>query len=475
MSVVPVGTPTNVTTASGTSCDVPKPASAAEGDLLYLLLSFGSVQTVTPPDGTWTELFDEEQPSSVGSSNVYIHEVGASDPSTYSFTKSPGDSGSGICGVLRGHKTGDPVNAVAAVQKSTSTSLVCGSLTTTVPNCLILRLGAVDGNRTFTVDGGTTELDQHTQFNGSNCSSVAAYEMQATAGSTGSATHTISASDQWTGYSIAIQPGTNANVAVPAASIVFASPTPTVATGASVDVTALNIAMMAWAPSIPTVSEVPSVAITLQAHVPSIVTGGDVVAIPAAHFTMVPYAPGVSSGAAVAVPAAAFTLAAVAPFIETDSSVYVPPATIVLTPYVPAVFVGDVYVKAYRRLITLVPPLKHQIPSFLANIIDNGQAMYPTIVWEKGPSEKPRYGIDWSFYIAEWDVAVGDSQWVNTTPGGGNVTFSQTAQSVSQTDTILVGGVDGATEYIENRVTFSDGSSRHVTIKVIITDGIPGN
>lgn len=476
MALTAVGTPTTGVASDATSAVVTKVTAAAEGDILCVVLSAGVNMTFSGPDGTWDERFDEAQPGNTGASAVYLHEVGASDPSTYTFAGSVSDSCVWTCTCFRGAKLGDLVDVEASVGKSTSTGIVCNSATTTVANTLILRIGAVDGNRTFTVDGGTTELAQVATSTGSDCSAVIAYEMQASAGSTGTATHTFSGSDQWTSYTIALKPGTNADIDVPAASIAMAASVPTAGGGAAVTVPLSTISLDALAPQVPTTSQVPAGNITLAALAPTIVTGGEVISVPAASITLDAIQPSIAAGASITVPVTDITFAARAPFVETLSEIYVPPSSIAMAALVPAVFVGDVYIKSYKQLIAAVVPTRLEVPpASIFAYIDRGLLVYPTIVWEKHPSEKPRYGIDWSQYVNEWSVTVGDSQWLNVTPGGGNITFSQSSASTTQTDTILNGGADGATEYIENRVTFSDGTSRHFSVQVNITDKIPTN
>lgn len=476
MAVTTVGAPTNINhIGGGATFSVSQPSGTTEGDVLWVILGSGQSCTFSAPDGTWTETHDNVCHDNAGASASYIHVVGASDTGPYTFSHSINDSVSGLCGAVRGARSSNPINVQSAHNTQYGTSLVCPSVTTTVDNCFVLRLGYADGYRSFTVDGATTQLGQNVIADGSDNAVVAAYEIKTTAGTTGSRTHTVSGTDQWAGITIALAPAVASDVQVPAVSCTATLFAPAPSTGAAISVPVVAAGATVYVPDVFSAVLVPSISATATLYAPEIIVGGETTIVPAVSATATAWVPAIVTGAGVVLPEIAATATAHAPFVETDSEIYVPSVAATAAVPSPVVFSGNLFIKSYRRRIKPTPRLDFQVPPYLFDLIERDSAMLPSVTWDKHPSERPRYGVDWSLYTAKWGVTIADSQWVNVTPTGGEITFSQTAETTTTTDAIFEGGSDESTEYVENRVVFSDGSSRFLTIKILVSDNIPIN
>ncbi len=95
-------------------------------------------------------------------------------------------------------------------------------------------------------------------------------------------------------------------------------------------------------------------------------------------------------------------------------------------------------------------------------------------VTTKHPEAKPWLMLDWSEYAgAQGGPAIAASTWNDA--GSSTVTFEAPAFDNHETRVLLAGGANGEIAYVENRVTFTDGSIEVRTVVVSISDEVPGN
>lgn len=187
-----------------------KPAGTQQGDLLVALVSKDhGIGDWTAPEG-WTEGIAKFSNSSIVHLAVYWKEAGASEPATYTFTYSFVGGSVFAGGILRisGADTGTPFHQTDT-RTNNGTTHLCPDVTTTLDNCLILRLITADDDN-YTDDGspaGHTVLWVDDSALGSGITSGVAYESQELAGSPGTASFTgFTASEEGCGATVAIAP-----------------------------------------------------------------------------------------------------------------------------------------------------------------------------------------------------------------------------------------------------------------------------
>ena len=135
--------------------------------------------------------------------------AGASEPSNYAITWSNSERAYGWVMRFTGHNSTNPIEA-SAVANGSSSSPISPEVSTSVDECLILRLGGFDHND-ITVDstGITGHADitmDESNSNSSSASGGAAYVNQTTAGASGTSSFTLTASEQYRTVTIAIAP-----------------------------------------------------------------------------------------------------------------------------------------------------------------------------------------------------------------------------------------------------------------------------
>ncbi|UCC44363.1 MAG: prepilin-type N-terminal cleavage/methylation domain-containing protein [Candidatus Zixiibacteriota bacterium] len=192
------------------SITVTKPAGVSAGDLIVAaVVTDGTVTPMLAPPGDWNEI-DVSSQSGAVTLGVWWLLAGASEPPDYEFTWGGGGQAAyGWIMLFSGNRQTTPVHS-AATNGHNSNSPNCLSVTTSVPNTLILRIGGFDGND-ITVD--STGMPDHTDItmdmshSGSGtCSGGAAYKQQPSAGSSGSAQFSLSASHHGRTITLAIAP-----------------------------------------------------------------------------------------------------------------------------------------------------------------------------------------------------------------------------------------------------------------------------
>ena len=189
------------------------PASGGieEGDLLVAAVAVdgNKKNQLAPPAGQgWIES-DLDQQSGV-TLGVWWKQADASEASSHQF--SWGSSSQQAYGwIMRfaGHDPADPINA-CSVGGGTSSLPTSPSVTTTVGNCLILRIGGFDDDSIALdspglVDHTPVTMDESNSGSGT-CSGGAGYVVQEAAGPSGVSNFSLTSSERYRAVTIAIAP-----------------------------------------------------------------------------------------------------------------------------------------------------------------------------------------------------------------------------------------------------------------------------
>ncbi|MBL7645546.1 MAG: hypothetical protein JNK74_05075 [Candidatus Hydrogenedentes bacterium] len=197
--------------AGGTVLDIGLPASTAENDLLIAAVAVGNPVVASlsaPMGGGWT-LLDRSQQGDV-TLGVWWKIAGASESATHGFTWSGASKAYGWISRFTGHNPTNPIDAFATGGGLDSSTPTTPSVTTTVPDTLILRIGGFEdddvrvdnpgltGHTTITMDKSGTASKRS--------SGGAAYKQQAIAGASGTANFSLTTKRGYRTLTLAITP-----------------------------------------------------------------------------------------------------------------------------------------------------------------------------------------------------------------------------------------------------------------------------
>lgn len=189
------------------SLTITKPTGTAEGDWLIALIGIRNSTISSAPSG-WTQVTTGTV-SNIGEAATYKKKATGSEPSDYTWSFSSSDRNLGAIVRISGADATDAVNIAndATGSDYSGDPNACPDVTTTANECLILRFVTVDVPIvTPGVPTDHTLIFDHTAGSSFRLSNAGAYENQASAGSTGSATFTGSTSAEWVTATVAIQP-----------------------------------------------------------------------------------------------------------------------------------------------------------------------------------------------------------------------------------------------------------------------------
>ena len=205
---------------NGTSVTVDTPAGAGTGDLLIaaVVTDGDTAADLAPPGGQgWTEIYLDDYVTNV-TLGVWWKLAGASEPGTHQFTWSGDQEAYAWMMRFTGHHPSAPIHDWD-MGNGTSDSPDCDAVTTTVANCMILRIGGFNDDD-ISVDSpglsGHTAITMDASDSGfiDTCSGGAGYEQQPTAGVSSTPAFSLTGWEQYITLSVAIAPSPGASGAV---------------------------------------------------------------------------------------------------------------------------------------------------------------------------------------------------------------------------------------------------------------------
>jgi len=194
--------------ASGTSLVINKPPGTAAGDLLVAAVATDGNTTASLAAAGWTVINVTDQGGAV-TFGVWWKLAGASESSTYTFTWSGSEQAYGWIMRFTGHDPASPVDANSNDAGSGSAAS-SPSVTTTVDNALILRLGGFDDDDITAGDPGVsghTAINMGDSGNGNaTTSGGSGYVLQPAAGASGTASFSLTGSEQYVTVTLGVAP-----------------------------------------------------------------------------------------------------------------------------------------------------------------------------------------------------------------------------------------------------------------------------
>lgn len=197
--------------ASGnTSLTIPTPLGTVAGDLLIAAVVTDASETISPPGGEGWTLIDMGDGSNQVTLGVWWKLADAAESASHRFTWGSYEEAYGWIMRFTGHDPVNPINASQMLSGPNSSTPPSPSVTATVDNTIILRIGGFD-NDNITEDNpglpGHTAMtmDKSNSGNGS-CSGGAGYTYQSAAGASGPSNFQLTAGEQYRCVTIAIAP-----------------------------------------------------------------------------------------------------------------------------------------------------------------------------------------------------------------------------------------------------------------------------
>jgi hypothetical protein len=209
-TIVAYATPPEAKVApDNTSITIARPTGLVPDNLMVAAVAIrgAAAATVTAPTG-WTLISSQDNGSS-SCLAVWWKVAGASEPANFTFGWTGSFRAYGYIMRFGAVETSAPIDAFATTTGTSATPL-SPAVTTTRANAMIVRLGAFQ-NESVTLDNAG--VASHITLTADSCNSgaiaasgAAAYATQATAGSSGTATFTLTGNLPYTTTTIALAP-----------------------------------------------------------------------------------------------------------------------------------------------------------------------------------------------------------------------------------------------------------------------------
>jgi hypothetical protein len=195
-----------------TSINVNVPAGTQEGHFMLAVVNFWGDLTLTAPGG-WTELHTQKVVAGGGEARIFWRIASSSEPASYTWSTSFADYSMAYIATYAGVDVSAPVNVSAIEANTSSTSAAQTAVTTTAANAMVLYVLSVDDgpsapttSLTTTPPSGMTERIDFAS--GWKCVYLAEV-LQASAGTTGTKTATLSSAFRTVTALVALKPASN--------------------------------------------------------------------------------------------------------------------------------------------------------------------------------------------------------------------------------------------------------------------------
>lgn len=192
------------------SLTINTPAGTSEGDLLIAALTTDSSETLSAPGGEGWNLLNEDVGSGSVTLGVWWKLADASESASHQFTWGSNERAYGWIMRFTGHDPTNPIDAFSVRGGGNDSTPKSPSVTTSVGNALVVRIGGFDDDD-ITIDntglGGFTTITMDKSGTGSGTASGgAAYLEQAVTGASGTLDFSLTASEQNRCLTLSIAP-----------------------------------------------------------------------------------------------------------------------------------------------------------------------------------------------------------------------------------------------------------------------------
>ena len=188
----------------GWSLTIPRPAGVSAGDVLVAAVSLGGHPAVTAPSG-WTLVLDHENGHGY-SQIVYVRVASGSEPASFRWRFSRSTTAAGSITVYAGVNAAQPIDVAGGRTNSSSQSITAPSVTTTIPEALLVGFFGIDSNAAIWPPSGMVEQAEVRATGHDKVTLESADEFILTAGATGKRVATSNKRADNIGQVIALRP-----------------------------------------------------------------------------------------------------------------------------------------------------------------------------------------------------------------------------------------------------------------------------
>jgi len=188
------------------------PLVRPDGDLYIAQIAMNGIPTITAIPSGWTEIEDLHTDGPGQDVRLATYwKIGSSEPINYTWSSGWDVLWVGAIHRISGFDPDNPIHS-SDILTGESANPIAPSVTTTIDECLILRMfGADDAKKVTDWPSGTTPIFQE-DLGSDSVMSAAAYHTQTLAGNSGTAQFTMGGADKWVAITIAINPGAEENI-----------------------------------------------------------------------------------------------------------------------------------------------------------------------------------------------------------------------------------------------------------------------
>ncbi|MGH2699559.1 MAG: Ig-like domain-containing protein, partial [Actinomycetota bacterium] len=213
ITVTEPGAPTDISfvaassaaNATATTLSIDRPAGVAAGDVMLASIDVRGKPQVTPPVG-WTLIRSDVNGSAL-KLETYYRSAGSSEPASYTWTFPVERGAAGGIAAFSGVDTGAPVDASGGQVNASSTLITAPSITTTVPDTMLVGSFAIRGATQIAPPSGMTERWDLASTGSSKITSAGATEARAATGATGERVATAAKDAPSIAHLVALKPG----------------------------------------------------------------------------------------------------------------------------------------------------------------------------------------------------------------------------------------------------------------------------
>jgi len=177
-------------TKSGTTLTIARPTGSQAGDVLVASLDLTGTPVVTAPSG-WT-LVRRDEAGTTLTQVAYVRVVGSSEPTSYAWTFSTTQVGSGVVLAYSGVDNAAPVAGSSGQANASSASITAPSVDVPSAASRLVSLVGIRVNATITPPAGMTERGEIAAGTGGSKNVSEASDAAVGAGATGSRTSVAS-------------------------------------------------------------------------------------------------------------------------------------------------------------------------------------------------------------------------------------------------------------------------------------------
>jgi hypothetical protein len=205
-SIAVVGSTTSVSSVAVSAATLTAPTGVSAGDVLVAGITVDNGPSVTAPPG-WTLVAGPLKPNTGAEVFAYYHVVGDGEtPTSYAWALGSAQKWGGGITAYRGVSASHPLDVAAPATKvvgTDTTSITAPAITTATNGAMLIGGLGADGS-TANTDGPTAGTEAFDSTGGQM--SEHAYRAQSTAGSSGTATWTISSARAAAVWMTALRP-----------------------------------------------------------------------------------------------------------------------------------------------------------------------------------------------------------------------------------------------------------------------------